>query len=131
MVNEDNSMDCVLSLDFFQHILPQVPSSEYELDEDGNYVYERGEGGAYKVDEHMQPIPKKKMRDMTFDEARKWLMRKGIIGDKAKASIVAYRIPTQAESSIHALRCVDVVPVVRDTVILPEEFTKITGSDFD
>jgi hypothetical protein len=58
-------------------------------------------------------------------------MRKGIIGDKAKASIVAYRIPTQAESSIHALRCVDVIPVVRDTVILPEEFTKITGSDFD
>jgi hypothetical protein len=25
---------------------------------------------------------------------------------------------------------VDVIPVVRDTVILPEEFTKITGSDF-
>jgi len=77
----------------------------------------------------MNPIPKRKMRDMTFDEARKLLLRKGIIG--GKANIVAYRIPTQAESSIHALRCVDVLPVVRDTVILPEEFTKITGSDFD
>lgn len=129
MVNEEGSMDCVLSLDFFKNILPQVPTDEYEIDEDGNYVYERGEGGAYKVDEHMQPIPKKKMRDMTFTEARKWLIRKGIIG--GKANIVAYRIPTQAESSIHALRCVDVIPVVRDTVILPEEFTKITGSDFD
>jgi len=29
------------------------------------------------------------------------------------------------------LRCVDVLPVVRDTVVLPAEFTKITGSDFD
>lgn len=129
MVNEEGSMDCVLSIDFFKNILPQVPTNEYEVDDDGNYVYERGEGGAYKVDEHMQPIPKKKMRNMTFDEARKWLIRKGIIG--GKANIVAYRIPTQAESSIHALRCVDVIPVVRDTVILPEEFTKITGSDFD
>lgn len=129
MVNEEGSMDCVLSIDFFKNILPQIPTSEYELDEDGNYVYERGEGGSYKVDEHMNPIPKKKMRDMTFDEAREWLLREGIIG--GKANIVAYRIPTQAESSIHALRCVDVVPVVRDTVILPEEFTKITGSDFD
>jgi hypothetical protein len=45
--------------------------------------------------------------------------------------MVGYRIPTQAISSIHALRCVDVVPVVRDTIILPKEFTKITGSDFD
>jgi len=45
--------------------------------------------------------------------------------------MVGYRIPTQAISSIHALRCVDVIPVVRDTIILPKEFTKITGSDFD
>jgi len=56
---------------------------------------------------------------MTFTEAREWLIEHNIIGENAKASIVAYRIPTQAESSIHALRCVDVLPVVRDTVILP------------
>ena len=92
MVNEEGSMDCVLSIDFFKNILPQVPTSEYELDEDGNYIYQRGEGDSYKVDEHMNPIPKRKMRDMTFDEARKWLIRKGIIG--GKANIVAYRIPT-------------------------------------
>jgi len=29
------------------------------------------------------------------------------------------------------LRCVDIIPAVRDTIILPEEFTKTTGSDFD
>lgn len=131
MVNEEGSMDCVLSLDFFKNILPQVWSGEYEIDEDDNWIYERGPNGSYKIDEHGQPVPKKKMRDMTFTEARNWLIKKGIIGENAKANIVAYRIPTQAESSIHALRCVDVLPVVRDTVILPEEFTKITGSDFD
>ena len=70
-----------------------------------------------------------RMREMTFDELRRWLINRNIIGPNAKANIVAYRIPTQAESSIHALRCVDILPVVNDTVILPEEFTKITGSD--
>jgi len=68
---------------------------------------------------------------MSFDETRNWLMNRGIIGPNATANIIGYRIPTQAESSIHALRCVDILPVVNDTVILPAEFTKITGSDFD
>lgn len=131
MVNEEGSMDCVLSIDFFNHVLPKIWSGDYETDEDGNYIYEKDENGIYKLDDKYGKnyVPKKKMRDMTFEEARKWLFKKGIIGDKA--NIVSYRIPTQAASSINALRCVDVLPVVRDTVILPEEFTKITGSDFD
>lgn len=131
MVNEEGSMDCVISIDFYKHILPQVKSDEYELDEDGNYVYETDKDGNLILDSKYGKnyVPKRKMRDMTFDEARAWLIKKGIIG--GKANIVAYRIPTQAESSIHALRVVDVIPVVRDTVILPEEFTRITGSDFD
>ena len=56
-----------------------------------------------------------------------------IIGNRSdvKANTIGYRIPTQAQSSIHALRFVDVVPAVKSTVILPTEFTKITGSDFD
>jgi hypothetical protein len=29
------------------------------------------------------------------------------------------------------LRFVDVLPIVRDTIVLPEEFTALTGSDFD
>jgi 23S rRNA G2445 N2-methylase RlmL len=29
------------------------------------------------------------------------------------------------------LRFVDVIPAAQATIILPEEFTKITGSDFD
>lgn len=166
MVNEEGSMDCVLSIDFFKSIIPQIESDEYVTEADPevesaikyyekelknpdsslskeqinsrlqelyrqreDYIYQRGPNGSYKIDKYGNSVPKKKMRDMTFEEARKWLIRNGIIG--GKANIVAYRIPTQAQSSIHALRCVDVIPVVRDTVILPEEFTKITGSDFD
>ena len=44
---------------------------------------------------------------------------------------MSYRIPTQATSSIGALRFVDVLPIVRDTIVLPKEFTAQTGSDFD
>lgn len=127
MINEEGSMDCVLSLDYFSHILPKVQSDEYELDENEDYIYVKGKDGQYKKDKYGNYIPKRKMREMSFNEARQWLLDNGIIG--GKANIIAYRIPTQAESSIHALRCVDVLPVVRDTVILPEEFTKITGSD--
>lgn len=63
--------------------------------------------------------------------ARNWLKRNGIIGKNADPIMIGYRIPTQAESSVHALRVVDVLPVVRDTIVLPKDFTKITGSDFD
>ena len=98
--NENGSMDCVLSIDFFENIIPPT---------------------------------------LSFAEARQWLIDNKVISGRLKdgtwsdadASIVGYRIPTQAISSIHALRCVDVIETVRDTVILPTEFTKITGSDFD
>ena len=64
-------------------------------------------------------------------EARQWLIDNEIVGEKAKATTIGYRIPTQAQSSIHALRFIDVLPATQATIILPSEFTKITGSDFD
>lgn len=93
-VNNDGSMDAVISIDYFEHIIP---------------------------------------KGMSFDQARKWLFDNKIIGNRSdvKANTIGYRIPTQAQSSIHALRFVDVLPVVKDTIILPREFTKVTGSDFD
>lgn len=93
-VNNDGSMDAVISIDYFEHIIP---------------------------------------KGMSFDQARKWLFDNKIIGNGSdvKANTIGYRIPTQAQSSIHALRFVDVLPVVKDTIILPREFTKVTGSDFD
>ncbi|MEE3413770.1 MAG: hypothetical protein VZR53_00175 [Prevotella sp.] len=72
-----------------------------------------------------------KERPMSFEEIRAWLKKTNIIGKDSKASILSYRIPTQALASINALKCVDVIPVVRDTVVLPKLFTTITGSDFD
>lgn len=92
MLNEEGSMDAVISIDYFQDILP---------------------------------------KNLSYNEARQWLLDHNIIGEKATSNTIGYRIPTQAQSSIHALRFVDVVPAVKSTVILPTEFTKITGSDFD
>ena len=92
MINEEGSMDAVISIDYFQDILP---------------------------------------KNLSFNEARQWLLDHNIIGEGATSNTIGYRIPTQAQSSIHALRFVDVVPAVKSTIILPTEFTKITGSDFD
>lgn len=92
MVNEEGTMDCVLSIDFFMSLLKQAG-----------------------------------LENASFTKQKQWLIDNGIIG--GSSNMVGYRIPTQAISSIHALRCVDVLPVVRDTVIFPAEFTKITGSD--
>lgn len=134
MINEEGSMDCMLSLDYF---------IEYYEDKNGEEVmYFRPAGKQCKLQVFDKET--KKFRNMSFIEARKWLIDNKVIGssfdytdkednkvhkDGASANIIGYRIPTQAQSSIHALRCVDVLPVVRDTVVLPEEFTKITGSD--
>lgn len=69
---------------------------------------------------------------LTFREARQWLIDHEIIGDKATANAIGYRIPTQSIASISPLRFVDVFPeIMGDTIMLPEDFTKLTGSDFD
>ena len=96
MINEeDGSMDSVVSINLFKHIIP-------------NY------------------------NKMTFKQARKWLIDHNIIGQNAKANAIGYRIPTQSIASISALRFVDVFPeIMGDTIVLPEGFTKLTGSDFD
>ena len=70
--------------------------------------------------------------NMTFTEARQWLIDHNIIGENAEASAIGYRIPTQSIASISPLRFVDVFPeIMGDTIMLPEDFTKLTGSDFD
>lgn len=135
MINKEGSMDCVLSIDYFKKLLGDFDiqtKRTFEL-KDGAKIPLKDKDGNIKVDKNGNTIYKTKLekRQLSFEEARQWLIDNGIIGEEAKANILAYRIPTQAQSSIHALRCVDVIPVVNDTVILPEEFTKITGSDFD
>ena len=69
------------------------------------------------------------LKDMSFEKARQWLIDNNIIGPNVDTNTIGYRIPTQAQSSIHGLRFVDVISAVKSTIILPAEFTKITGSD--
>ena len=163
MVNEEGSMDCVLSVDFFTKILGDLfhytTGGDYILDRFGERIpvtriykgktlykvksadmFNEGKFVETWVDDinnlpdGTEAIYKKNKTEhhtRSFDEVRQYLIDQGMIGPKAKANILAYRIPTQAQSSIHALRCVDILPVVNDTVMLPAEFTRITGSDFD
>ena len=92
MINSEGTMDAVVSIDFFESLLPH---------------------------------------GLSFNEARQWLIDNDLIGDNSTSETIGYRIPTQAQSSIHALKFVDVIPATKSAIILPEEFTKITGSDFD
>ena len=92
MINSEGTMDAVVSIDFFESLLPH---------------------------------------GLSFNEARQWLIDNNLIGENSTSETIGYRIPTQAQSSIHALKFVDVVPATKSAIILPEEFTKITGSDFD
>lgn len=69
---------------------------------------------------------------MTFKEAKDWLTKNNIIGPDAKAVAMGYRIPAQGQSSMAALKVVDIWPEqIADTITLPDAFTKLTGSDFD
>lgn len=68
----------------------------------------------------------------TFSEAKKWLIDHGIIGPNSKAIAMGYRIPAQGQASTAALKVVDLYPEqIGDTITLPDEFTSLTGSDFD
>ena len=71
-------------------------------------------------------------KNLSFTEARQWLIDNNIIGENAEAAALGYRIPTQGLSSIAGLHIKDVLPsIVGDTIVLPDEFTAQTGSDFD
>lgn len=68
----------------------------------------------------------------TFSEAKKWLINHGIVGPNSKAIAMGYRIPAQGQASTAALKVVDLYPEqIGDTITLPDEFTSLTGSDFD
>lgn len=68
----------------------------------------------------------------TFSEAKKWLIDHDIIGPNSKALAMGYRIPAQGQASTAALKVVDLYPEqIGDTITLPDEFTSLTGSDFD
>lgn len=68
----------------------------------------------------------------TFSEAKKWLINHDIVGPNSKAIAMGYRIPAQGQASTAALKVIDLYPEqIGDTITLPDEFTSLTGSDFD
>ena len=94
-IREDGSMDSVISINLFSHIIPDY-------------------------------------KNKSFTEAKQWLIDHNLIGDNAKPIAIGYRIPTQGLSSIAGLHIKDVLPSnVGDMIVLPDEFTTQTGSDFD
>ena len=94
-IRDDGSMDCVISINLFRHIIPDFDKK-------------------------------------SFTEAKQWLIAHNLIGDNAGPIAMGYRIPTQGLSSIAGLHIKDVLPSnVGDIIVLPDEFTTQTGSDFD
>ena len=72
------------------------------------------------------------LKNKSFDKQKAWLELHGLIGEYSNPGAIGYRIPSQGLSSISPLRIVDVIDArVGDTIILPLEFTRLTGSDFD
>lgn len=80
------------------------------------------------------------LKNASFYNKRKWLIDNGIIGSRivdgveveSKPYGIGYRIPTQGLSSMFSFQVADIMPTtIGDTIIVPEEFTAMTGSDFD
>lgn len=68
----------------------------------------------------------------SYGQMRKWLQDHNVIGPNAKPIGIGYRIPTQGLSSTFSFVVADVIPDrFGDTIIVPDEFTAMTGSDFD
>lgn len=63
---------------------------------------------------------------------RNWLIEHNVIGNNSKPYGIGYRIPTQGLSSTFSFIVADVLPAqTGDTIVVPDEFTAMTGSDFD
>jgi hypothetical protein len=101
---ENGSMEVILSMNFFRHILPgdikKKPFTEQKQ---------------WLID---QDIIKGKKSTGEMSDPKPFGM--------------GYRIPTQGLSSMFAFTVADVMPpLVGDLIIVPREFTAQTGSDFD
>lgn len=147
--NEEGSSDCVLTIDFFNYLFdehPQLKHASFEAKK--AWLIKNGiiSGWDYNItetDSGTQIIFNYRTLELTKGTVYKTQTGEVRTADEggvyenvcvwknATANIVGYRIPTQATSSIHAFRCVDVIPVLNHTVILPKAITAVTGSDFD
>ena len=72
------------------------------------------------------------VQEQGYVAIRKWLLDNNIIGSQSDPYGIGYRIPTQGLSSTFSFIVADVLPAqTGDTIVVPDEFTAMTGSDFD
>lgn len=125
----------------FAMITPNNDEKIKVISDNGNYSLNEGErlefdkNGATEciisisLLNHLLP---KHLKKASFAKKVEYLKSKNIIGNNADPIGIGYRIPTQGQSSIDALIIKDVMPeTVGDVIVLPPEFTKKNGSDFD
>lgn len=63
--------------------------------------------------------------NLTYSQAVEWVKNNPI-------ELVGYRVPSQTQASIVYLKIKNIIPEQSgDVIVLPTEFTKLTGSDFD
>lgn len=75
-------------------------------------------------------VPQEYQKD--YVTMRNWLVEHKVIGGESKPYGIGYRIPTQGLSSTFSFIVADVLPAqTGDTIVVPDEFTAMTGSDFD
>lgn len=102
-ITEDNSMEVLLSMNFFKPVVPKEFQTDYTT-----------------------------MREWLIEHDVIKGIKKDGTQSKPKPFGVGYRIPTQGMSSMFSFVVADVLPeIAGDTIIVPREFTAQTGSDFD
>lgn len=103
MKNVDGSMDAVITINSFKHIIPDYDNKTFM------------ESRQWLIDAGIIGHP----------EDRK-------DNSETITASIGYRVPSQGPSSIASLKVRDVLPSnVGDIVVLPDSFTARTGSDFD
>lgn len=72
------------------------------------------------------------VQEQGYVAIKRWLLDNNIIGSQSDPYGIGYRIPTQGLSSTFSFIVADVLPAqTGDTIVVPDEFTAMTGSDFD
>lgn len=119
---------------------PVVQTSVFGMSDDLKIVWEDKDKGIVKHFECYMPIPSKKLEEImtrydangnayfiSLDEA----VKQGIVPEEMRKAI-GYRIPTEDKYSMVPLYIKGFLPkAAGESIMLPKEITKLSGSDFD
>ena len=119
---------------------PVVQTSVFGMSDDLKIVWEDKDKGIVKHFECYMPIPSKELEELmtrydsngnayfiSLDEA----VKQGIVPEEMRKAI-GYRIPTEDKYSMVPLYIKGFLPkAAGESIMLPKEITKLSGSDFD